>query len=125
MHRDEVLYFALAYGLSWGVYVPLALATQGWIAPLPSWLHLVGAYGPLLSALIVTSATGGVTGLRELVGRMTRWRIGWFWWGIALWSPIAMFLVAVAIASLVSGDLSALGQFGAVAELPGVRGFLG
>ncbi len=52
MKRTVVTYFILAYGLSWTVFVPLALQAQGVISGLPAWLHLLGAFGPLVAAFI-------------------------------------------------------------------------
>jgi membrane protease YdiL (CAAX protease family) len=124
-NRELVTYFTLAYALSWCVFVPLALAEQGVIAPLPAWVHYLGAFGPLVSAFVVTSVTGGGASLRELLSRVTRWRIGWVWWGVALLSPVVLFLLAALVVGLVSGDWSVLGEFGTMAELPQLRGMAG
>jgi uncharacterized protein len=119
------LYFLLAYALSWLVFVPLALQGQGWISGVPAWLHLFGAYGPLLAAVTVTAVTTGRTGLAELLSRVTRWRIGWRWWGVALLSPVAVWLAVALAAGVMSDDWTAFSRFGQVAELPGVTGLTG
>jgi len=118
MNRKLVSYFVLAYALSWSVFVPLALAKQNVIAPLPAWLHIIGAFGPFVSAFIVTAATMGRAGVRELLDRITRWRIGWIWWAVALLSPVVLFFLGALVAGIVAGDWSVMGQFGAMAELP-------
>jgi membrane protease YdiL (CAAX protease family) len=118
-------FFLLAYALSWCAFIPLALDAQGILNGVPAWLHLIGAFGPLISAFIVTGFTRGTAGLRELVSRMLRWRIGWQWLSIALFSPVVVFLLAVLIFGVATGDWSTLKQFGVIAELPGVRGILG
>jgi len=123
--NDTILFFILAYGLSWCAFIPLALDAQGILTGVPAWLHLIGAFGPFVSAFIVTGATRGWDGLRELIERMTRWRIGWLWLGIALFSPLVVYLAAILVYGLASGDWSTLAQFGTVAELPGVSGLLG
>jgi len=127
MNRKLVAYFTLAYALSWSVFVPLALAKQNVIAPIPAWLHILGAFGPFVSAFVVTVATTGRSGVRELLGRITRWRIGWIWWAVALLSPVVLFFLGALVAGIVAGDWSVMGQFGAMAELPqfgGVGGWL-
>src|SRR6476469_5749134 len=69
-------FFVLATALSWAAWIPLALTGQvvragnGW----PS--HMPGIAGPLLAALIVTYATRGSSGIRDLITRMARWRVG-------------------------------------------------
>jgi uncharacterized protein len=120
-----ILYFVLAYTLSWCAYIPLALQAQGLLSGVPAWLHLAGAFGPALSALIVTVLTGRGAGLRELLSRMARWRIGWRWMGVALLSPLAVSLATGAVLGLITGQWAALAGYGSVAELPGVSGLAG
>lgn len=120
MNRTTGLYFLLAYLFSWCAYVPLALQGQGVLSGLPPWLHLAGAYGPFLAAFIVTAGTAGRQGVRELLGRLARWRIGWGWLLIAALSPVAVFGAVVLVMRLVTGTWQAAGGFGQVAELPGL-----
>ena len=91
-------FFGLAYALSWVVEIPLALRAQGVIqADIPFALHYLAAYGPMLSALIVTGLTGGSRGLRELLGRMTKWKLSPGWWLVAV-APLGLYLlVAIAL----------------------------
>jgi len=111
------VYFILAYLISWATWSPLVLSARGLITLQihPAW-HLTGAFGPLLSAFIVTSLTGGLKGVRELIVRVYRWRIGFRWWLVAL-SPVALYFVAVLINGIIEGSFN-LGGFGKVNELP-------
>lgn len=106
-------FFALAYALSWIVEIPLALKAKGVIqAGIPFCLHYLAAYGPLSSALIVTGLTGGSRGLRELLGRMKRWRVSPGWWLVAV-APLGLYLLVAAALWLIQGkpvDLVAMGQ---------------
>lgn len=117
MSRPTVVYFLLAYLLSWCAFLPLALQGQGVLSGVPVWLHLVGAYGPFLAAFIVTAWTAGRKGVRELIGRLTHWRIGWRWLAAAF-SPVAVFGVVVLVMRVLSGTWEAASGFGQVAELP-------
>lgn len=83
-----VTFFVLAYALSWW---PWPLYAAG-IAPAP-FLEV----GPLLAALIVISATDGRAGLRELGSRLLRWRVGWYWYVVALGFPLVIRAVAAAL----------------------------
>jgi len=65
-----VLFFALAYAISWASFQLL----HG-----PSLFTL----GPLLAALLLAAVTGGGTGLRMLASRMLRWRIRPIWMAAA------------------------------------------
>jgi len=91
MSKATKMYFVLAYLFSWCAYVPLALQGQGWLSGIPAWLHLAAGYGPLLAAFLVTAWTRGGAGVRELLSRMTHWRIGWGWLAVAAFSPAALF----------------------------------
>lgn len=110
-------YATFAYGLSWAIFVPLALQAQGIIEPvLPGWMHYVASLGPAISAFIVTCWVSGPDGLKELWSRMTRWRVGLLWWIVAF-APIVIFLAIV----IVGG---AFGAGGVRASMLGQADFL-
>jgi membrane protease YdiL (CAAX protease family) len=114
-------YFILAYAISWLIWTPLVASAQGWLdTQIPAGVHFLGAFGPLLAALIVTGSTGSVAGLRELVGRMVRWRVGLGWFLIALFSPALLFLLAIMIVRAWNGVWADFNQFGRILELPGL-----
>jgi membrane protease YdiL (CAAX protease family) len=116
--RNLVVYFILAYAISWTIGVPLALAKQGIIQPIfPQWFHYFVAYGPMLSALIVTWATQGQQGVKELWGRITKWRVGGIWWLVALSPLIIGFLVALAMNFLTNNKIS-FSELGEIHFLP-------
>ncbi len=118
MSRPTVLYFFLAYMISWCFFIPLALQEQGLLSGVPGWLHLAASYGPLLAAFIVAAATVGGAGIKELISCMTRWRVGWNWLAVALLSPVAVFAVVILVLRTFTGTWEAASGFGKVAELP-------
>ncbi len=89
-----VLFFLLAYGLSWGNYL-LAARQPGFPFLYP--------FGPLIAALIVASASGGWGGLKELARRCLRWRVGLQWYAAALLVPLGIGLVTVYLSALAGG----------------------
>lgn len=107
-------YFILAIAFSWAVYIPLVAVRQGWTsAPVPFSMHYLASLGPALAALIVTALTSGQDGLRELGGRITRWRVGWGYASFAILSPVVLFLLAAIVVRVLKGewpDLRLLGQ---------------
>jgi membrane protease YdiL (CAAX protease family) len=119
-------YFALAYAITWAVGLSIAASLRGWIGvQVPATAHYLAAYGPMLSAFIVTAMTAGTAGIRELVGRMTRWRVGIRWILVAVASPIALYLIAGLIMRVFSGAWPDWSRFGAAEELPGLAGLAG
>lgn len=68
-------FFLLAFATSWGACIPFLIA--GPVAyPI---LFIVGASGPTVAALIVTSITMGKPGIRDLLSGILRWRIPLCW----------------------------------------------
>ncbi len=63
-----IAFFVLAYALSW------------WPVPFGGFLPP----GPLVAALIVIPISHGWAGLRDLGSRVIRWRVGWYWYALAI-----------------------------------------
>ncbi len=113
-----IVYFVLSYVLSWSIAIPLALAHKGIIPPvLPSWAHYLVAYGPALSALIVTWIYEERSGLSDIASRIGMWNVRPIWWLVAL-SPLVLGFVVVVILNAVTGSEIRLSDFGVVQFLP-------
>jgi membrane protease YdiL (CAAX protease family) len=113
-----VLFFVLAYGLSWAVEIPLALRARGLIAaPIPWSLHYLAAYGPLLAAILVTGLTTGREGLRELCRRMLKWRVRPVWWLVAL-APLVVYALLALVLRFIPGQEASLAALGQIDFLP-------
>ena len=115
-----VAYFLLAYAISWAIQIPLALKAQGLSqAPIPFSIHYLAGYGPMLAAFIVTGLTGGIGSLRELLGRMLKWRVQPVWWLAAI-SPLALYVVVALVLRLIPGQALDLRMLGQVDFLPDI-----
>jgi len=115
-----VAYFALAYAITWAIAFLLVASVRGLIGvQIPPGAHFLAAYGPMLSAIIITGITSGADGIRELVERMTRWRVG-RWILVALFSPVALYLIAATIMRIWSGSWPDFSRFGGVLEVSGL-----
>ena len=115
-----VAYFILAYAISWAVQIPLALKAQGLSqAPIPFSIHYLAGYGPMLSAVIMTWLTGGIGALRELFGRILKWRVQPVWWLVAI-SPLALYVIVALVLRLIQGQSLDLGMLGQVDFLPDI-----
>ncbi|MFQ3566399.1 MAG: type II CAAX endopeptidase family protein [Aggregatilineales bacterium] len=114
VHRHPVVvYFAIAFAFSWAIGALLIADRSGAIS-VPRWLHYVSAFGPAVSALVVTAMVEGWAGLRDLWRRITRIGVGLRWWLVAVGSPLALGAAAVAIYALSSSALPDLALFGEV-----------
>jgi hypothetical protein len=94
-HHPLVAFFVLTYALTWG-FLPLGI---------------FGATGPLIAALIVIPITQGWAGLRDLGSRMIRWRVGWYWYALAIGLPLAVFLLIVALNVALGAPAPSLARF--------------
>jgi membrane protease YdiL (CAAX protease family) len=122
--RPVVAFFVLAYIFTWAWVIPWAATGhtvfqgRGWPTHFPSLL------GPLLAAFVVTGWTTHRPGLRDLVTRMGRWRIGWRWW-LTVLSPLAFFGVALAAMTAVGANVPARREFVQFSGLSAGLGIVG
>jgi membrane protease YdiL (CAAX protease family) len=93
-------FFAMALGFTWLLQLPGALAVQGVIAgPVERYMPLggVGAFGPLVAAIVAARFEGGRGGVRALFARVGIWRVGPFWYAVALGIFAALYVVGSAL----------------------------
>ena len=117
-----VIFFVLAYLFTWSNWLPQALNSRGVTSiQVPGFLTLLAGYGPALAAIIVASLAHGRQGLRELFGRLFRWRVGIQWYLIALFLPVLITLLVITLNNLTGGatpDFSVAGFPFGPAETP-------
>lgn len=108
--RALILFFPLAFVLSWYPFIlgkTRLVKTSGGINPL----------GPMVAALVVAGICYGKAGVKELLGRYLRWRIGWRGLTMALLFPTAITLVAAAVAVAAGATRPTMAQSAAWPEL--------
>jgi membrane protease YdiL (CAAX protease family) len=99
LHRHPVFaYLLLAYGLSWGGILTV-LGASGFelkeLRPLDTALIFVAMLlGPSVAGLVMMASIEGRAGLRGLASSAIRWRVGTFWYAVALLT-MPMLLLAV------------------------------
>jgi uncharacterized protein len=99
-----ITFFVLAYALAWWLWILYAFGV--------TFLGPIFALGPFLAAIIVTAITRGTAGLKALLSRMVRWRVGLGWYAAALLLPVAVYVVAVSLNILLGASASTAEQFG-------------
>ena len=100
--HDLVLYFVLAYLLSWVLW-PLVILnpTSSPLFPL----------GPLIAAVIVALLAGGGRELWALLRQLGRWRVHPIWYVIALVGPFVMAALTAALAIAVGVPVRRTGAY--------------
>jgi uncharacterized protein len=108
-------FLIMAFAFGWGGMLPLLLSENGPVTVLPMelpWMPFAGILSMLglaLPAFLVTAATDGKEGVRELLGRIFRWRVGVHWYLLALFGLLVATLLG-AIPFLGLGPLEELAQ---------------
>jgi membrane protease YdiL (CAAX protease family) len=98
----------MLYAIAWSVFLPVVLQARGLLA-LPIDLteglafdavtSLASILGVTLPAFLVTAATGGKAGVRELLRRCLRWRVGIVWYLAALFGLLAVMVLVGSVLS--------------------------
>ncbi len=87
--QKVILFFAFAYGLTWAAWLPMAVWFPHW-----KFLHPLGSLGPLAAAIITAYLTEGYVGAGRVLGAVTRWKVAWYWYALALAGPFVLYVVA-------------------------------
>jgi membrane protease YdiL (CAAX protease family) len=118
-HHPVLWFIVLAYALAWGCWLPLLADRQDWVSwSVSPYLHLAGALGPALAAVIVTAAVTGRVGVRALLRRTLAWRGRLRWLTVAAIGPLVLFAAAAGGARIADGAWPDLSRFGASTEYP-------
>jgi len=99
-------FFGAAFGITWLLQLPALLAQHGLLAgPAPRYMLPVGlgAFGPLLAAVLISRFEPGGAGVRALFRPLGIWRVGAVWYVVALGLPGALFIAGRAAYALAGG----------------------
>src|SRR5215208_6736120 len=113
IERHPVLsYYALVFAISWGgilLVVGLGpggiLATKEQVGALMPFMLLALFAGPSVAGLVMTGLVYGREGFRNLLTRMTRWRVGARWYAVALLTAALLVTATLLALSLTSPAL--------------------
>jgi uncharacterized protein len=105
IQRHPVLsYYVLVFAISWGGFL-LVIGGPGGIPATPEQLEMLIPFaipallaGPSVAGLLLTGLVSGRAGLRELLSRLLRWRVGARWYAVALLAaPLSMTAIPLAL----------------------------
>jgi CAAX protease family protein len=92
-------FLVMAFAFGWSGMLPLLLSESGPFGVLPIALPwqpfgvILSVFGLALPAFLVTAATDGKAGVRDLLRRSLRWRVGVHWYLIALLGLLVVTLL--------------------------------
>ena len=79
-------FFALTYAMSWTCFTAVFMMVRGLVpaaagtSPPVLVLGLLGTFAPSIVALGLTARSEGTAGIRSLLGRIVKWRVGVRWY---------------------------------------------
>lgn len=109
-------YLVLAAAVSWSYWIAMAVDGQI-VRPGGTTSHFPGLFGPMLAAFVIAVLADGLPGLRDLVGRMFRWRTSPRWYALAL-IPTFVFAAGVGLLAVTGGDVPTLDELARYSGLP-------
>jgi membrane protease YdiL (CAAX protease family) len=101
-------FFVLAFAFTWIFWGLAALGARDVFPTLPG-LVVIGTFGPLVAAVVVTAQESGRAGLRTLLGRIVRWRVAPIWYGVVVLGPLLVQLGAIALHVTLGGQMPDFG----------------
>ncbi len=111
--RDLWLFFGLAYAFSWLLWIPTALALRG--VPLPPGLvgflnspYNPAAFGPTLTAFVLTLFFEGWRGVKGLLRRGVDLRFPKRWLAVIVLLPLLLYGVPILLAQITLGQTARL-----------------
>ncbi|MFN0034228.1 MAG: CPBP family intramembrane glutamic endopeptidase [Saprospiraceae bacterium] len=118
INRQLVIFFALAYLISWVIWLPLYLPAFGiqWLPVLP-YHHGLGGFGPMLAAFAATAVFQKKKGVVALMKSIFDWKpMGYVI--VALASPLLLNLLAGIIGFFFGGNALDFFGLGVSREFP-------
>jgi membrane protease YdiL (CAAX protease family) len=99
--------------------LPLVLSYLGILAlEVPFTIQYLLPFGPLSAAILVTWLEGGTDGVRDILGRMAKWRIRPVWIAVAVLSVWVLYIVSGAIIVMMGQPWPDISLFGQVMYMP-------
>ena len=92
-------YFSMCFLIAWSVWIP-----AGILAPDMPALTLPGAWAPTLAALLITFFTEGLSGVKNLLSGLLKWRVGVRFYVFAIFVTLGLLLLAVSFNVLLGGS---------------------
>ncbi|CAA9459366.1 MAG: hypothetical protein AVDCRST_MAG37-3515 [uncultured Rubrobacteraceae bacterium] len=91
-------FLVMAFVFGWSAMLPLLLSQAGFgvlpiYLPWQPFASMLSVFGLALPAFLVTSVTSGKVGVRDLLSRCFRWRVGVHWYLIALFGLLVATLM--------------------------------
>ena len=85
-----IIFFTLTFIISWSPWYTGGVGFK--------------AAGPSYAGLIIVLLVSGWEGIKEMLGRLVKWRVGYRWWVVAFFGPLLVVLTAIGLHILAGGE---------------------
>lgn len=118
--KNLIIYFTLAYLISWVIWLPLILPKFGidTLQVIPKYHHYVGSLGPMIAAFIVKYISEGWKGIKGLLKRLAQWRVKWIWYVVVIIVPVVLVIAAGYADQFINGQSFTMKGFSSNDEFP-------
>jgi membrane protease YdiL (CAAX protease family) len=99
-------FLILTYGLSWALWIPLAIFRDAAVGTYSSLALLIGSNIPSAVAIVLTLVGFGKGATRKLLGQLLIWRVGWRWY-LVLLAPTALVVGTITLVAITRGGPTA------------------
>ena len=99
-------FLVLTYGLSWALWIPLAIFRDAASGPYSTLALLIGSNIPSAVAIVLTLVGFGKGATRKLLGQLLIWRVGWRWY-LVLLAPTALVVGTITLVAVARGGPTA------------------
>jgi uncharacterized protein len=99
-------FLVLTYGLTWALWIPLAIFRDAASGPYVPIALLLGSNIPSAVAIVLTAVGLGKSATRKLLGRLLIWRVGWQWY-LVLLAPTALVIGTISLVAITRGGPTA------------------
>jgi membrane protease YdiL (CAAX protease family) len=99
-------FFILAFVLTWLIQIPLVLDSLGLMPfQVPGIFQVLQGPMPGVAAIIIAAIASGKAGMRDLLRRVLRWRVGARWYALALFGSAALWVIAAVLTVPLGGKM--------------------
>jgi len=99
-------FLVLTYGLTWALWIPLAIFRDAISGPFTSVALLIGSNVPSAVAIVLTAVGLGKGATRKLLGQLLIWRFSWRWY-LVLLAPTALVVGTITLVAITRGGPTA------------------
>lgn len=114
-------FLIINYTVSWTFLYPayqLILADPNGNLPPVAWFGMIGGYGPVIAAILITRITEGKLALKQLLKSLLIWKVSYWCYAFVIFVPILIYLFSTAISFLLGYPVKSFDLVNGISSIP-------